>query len=342
MLLTGCKNPEIVDLLTVEVPKKTDKGIKLNEISDSVIKITLENHEDALITNVKEVVTIDSYFVIITLDNRILIFDQRGKFFKVLGRQGDGPGEYEFVTAFAVDEHSRKFFVVSNRKVLVYTFDFNLVEEFNLGFFVSFLSVQKDNIYAISYEYGAVTDGGFSTETSMYILDTNFNSLDTIPIRKVVRKDRQASLLGYDKFITTDGFDSFIYAPVATNERFLRDTVFQLHKNRIIPFAKLSFAEPHLDEKGIKRYWIANIFLTANYLGSHYYKEGNDIYFFLYNRKTSKAYNFQTGPLDEDGDTVVLNLLDASSDTFYYVKSIGYTNTSSEEQNPVIGIVKLK
>lgn len=342
MLLTGCKNPEIVDLLTVEVPKKTEQRIELNEISDSIIKIALENHEDALITNIKDVVRVESYFAVITFDHRILIFDQRGKFFKALGRQGGGPGEYEFVTTFAVDEYSRKFYVVSLRKVLVYTFEFDLVDEFNLDFFVSFLSVHKDNIYVISYEYEIVVDGGFATETSLYILDNNFISLDTLPLRKVVRKDRKASLLGYDKFISTDGLDSFIYAPVATNESFLQDTVFQLEKNKIIPFAKLRFAEPHIDERGVKKYLIANIFLTSKYLGSHYYKDGNDIYFFLYNRKTSKAYNFKGGPLDDEGDTVVLNLLDASSDTFYYVKSIGFTNSSSEEQNPVIGIVKLK
>ena len=109
MLLVGCKHPETIGLLTVEVPNKTDQGIELNEISDSVIKITLENHEDALITNVKEVVRIDSYFGVITFDHRILIFDQSGKFFKALGRQGDGPGEYKFVNAFGVDEDLRRF-----------------------------------------------------------------------------------------------------------------------------------------------------------------------------------------------------------------------------------------
>lgn len=342
MLLVGCKNPETIGLLTVEVPNKTDQGIELNEISDSVIKITLENHEDALITNVREVVRIDSYFGVITFDHRIFIFDQSGKFFTAIGRQGDGPGEYKFVSAFAVDEDSRKFYIVSSRKVLVYTFEFKLVDEFKLDFFVSFLSFHKDNIYVISYEYEIPVDGGFATETSMYILDKNFNGLDSIPIRRVVRKDRQAGLLGYSKYISTNGSDSFIYAPVATNERFLRDTVFQLDTNRIIPYAKLRFAEPYLDERGIKRYLIANIFLTANYLGSHYYKDGNDIYFFLYNRKTSKSYNFKGGPLDDEGDAVVLNLLDARSDTFYYVKTNGFTNSSKEEQNPVIGIVKLK
>jgi hypothetical protein len=342
MVLIGCHNPETKGLFTIEVPNKTDQGIELNQISDSIVKIKLENHEDALITNVKEVVRIDSYFVVITIDHRILIFDQSGKFFKALGRQGDGPGEYKFVNAIGVDEDLRKFYIVSLRKVLVYTFEFNLVDEFTLDFFISNLSFDKNKIYVISYEYEIPVDGGFATETSIYILDKNFNGLDSIPIRRVVRKDRQAGLLGYSKYISTNGSDSFIYAPVATNEPFLRDTVFQLDNNRIIPYAKLRFAEPHLDERANKRYWIANIFLTPNYLGSHYYKDGNDIYFFLYNRKTSKAYNFKGGPLDDEGDTVVLNLLDASSDTFYYVKSIGFTNTSSEEQNPVIGIVRLK
>lgn len=329
-------------LLTVEVPKETEKHTKLEEISDSVIKVTLENHEDAFITNVKEVVSVDSNFVVVTYDNRILIFDQSGKFVKVLGKQGDGPGEYRFLSAFAKDEGSRKLYVISSKKVLVYTFDFQLVDEFTLDFYVSNFSFQKDKIFVISYEYEIAVDDGFATETSMYILDTNFNILDTIPIRKVVRKDRQAGRLGYNKFISSDGFNSFIYAPVATNERFLRDTLFQLDTNRIIPYAKLRFAEPHLDERSIKRYFIANIFLTANYLGSHYYKDGNDIYFFLHNTKTSKAYNFKGGPLDDEGDAVVLNLLDASSDTFYYVKSSEFTNSSSEEQNPVIGIVRLK
>lgn len=341
-LMMACKEPEITDLWTVEVPNKTNQGIELRSISDSITEIILENHEDALITNVKKVVRVESNFMVITFDNRIFIFDQVGKFVKVLGRQGGGPGEYKFVNAFGVDEDLRKFYIVSLRKVLVYTFEFELVDEFALDFFISNLSFEKDKIYVISYEYEIPVDGGFATETSMYILDKTFNGLDTIPIRKVVRKDRQASWLGYDNFITTDGFDSFVYAPVATNEHFLRDTVFQLDKDRIIPYAKLRFADPHLDERGIKRYMIANIFLTANYLGSHYYKGGNDIYFFLYNKETSQAYNFKGGPLDDEGDAIVLHLLDPANDTFYYVKTDGFSNTSKEEQNPVIGIVKLK
>lgn len=342
VVLVGCNNREIVGLLTFEVPVKTERRIHLNEISESVIKIRLENHEDALITNIKDIVMIDSYFAVITVDHRIFIFTQSGKFYKSLGKQGDGPGEYVFVTGFAVNEDSKKFFVVSLNKVLVYNFEFDLVHEFDLDFFVEFMTVHQGKIYAISYEYGIVVDSGFATETSMYILNDNFQCLDTIPIRKIVRKDRQASMLGYGKFLSTDGSESFIYAPVATNESILRDTVFRVDKNGIVPYAKLGFGEPHLDRRGMKRYWIANIFLTANYVGSHYYKDGDKIHFFLYDRKTSNTYNFREGPLDDEGDAVVLNLLDGSSDKFYYVKSIGFKDSSSEEQNPLIGIVKLK
>lgn len=342
MMLAACEKPEVSGLLTLEVPKYVEKGLALSDISESVIKISLENHEDALITSIKEVVTIDSHFVVITYDSRILIFDKDGTFVKALGNKGDGPGEYRFVSAFAKDEDSRKFYVISSKKILVYSFDFQLVDEFTLDYYISNLSVQNNNIYVVSYAYEIPEDEGYATEASLYILDKTFTSLDTVPLRRIVRKDRQASRLGYEKFISTDGTDTYIYAPVATNEEFLRDTIFQLAANKKIPFAKLRFAEPHIDEKGIKKYWIANIFSTANYLGSHYFTNGNDIHFFLYNRNTLKGFNFKGGPLDDEGDAVVLNLLDARTDTFYYVKADTYANAANEEQNPIIGIVKLK
>ncbi|GHB29774.1 hypothetical protein GCM10008106_08270 [Mongoliitalea lutea] len=342
MLLASCKKAEVSGLLTIDVTKNTEKELALSDISASVIKISLENHEDALITTIKEVVTIDSYFVVITYDSRILIFDQDGLFVNAVGKKGEGPGEHRFISAFAKDEDSRKFYVVSSKKVLVYSFDFQLIDEFTLDYYISNLSIQNNNIYVVSNAYEIPVEEGYATETSLYVLDKTFASLDTIPLRRVVRKDRQASILGYNKFISTDGLNTFIYAPVATNEGFLRDTIFQIAANTVVPYAKLRFAEPHVDEKGIKTYWIANIFSTANYLGAHYYKEANNIHFFLYDRNTSKRFNFKGGPLDDEGDVVVLNLLDASTDTFYYVKTDTYADVANEEQNPIIGIVKLK
>ena len=63
---------------------------------------------------------------------------------------------------------------------------------------------------------------------------------------------------------------------------------------------------------------------------------------FLYDKKNKRGYNLSEGLIDDDGEPVFLRPLDLDRDVFYYIKKAEYIESSIEEQNPEIGIVKLK
>jgi len=343
ILICGCNgssNSESDLLLSIDVPKRLDDKIQLSTISDSVYVIKLETKEGAFITNVSDVFRYKEDLVILTLDGRVLVFGSNGEFKQVLGKKGEGPGEYRYASSFAIEEELDLLYIVSSRKVLVYSSEFEFLKEYNLNFFIDYITLINGGLYAVSQEYGNVVEEGYANETILYSLNSEFEILDTLPLRKVVMEKKVASVLGYKHFLGTNGIHNFIYAPVTTNEEILRDTLYQLEGNQILPYAKLNFAKPHHDEKGRKLYWIANIVNTSNYILSHYFKKG-DIIIFLYDKRNNKGYN-TAGFLDNEGDPVLLRPLDLANDIFYYIKKVEYVDKSTEEENPMIGIVKLK
>jgi len=344
ILIFGCNGSSDSDLdflLSIDVPKRLDDNIQLSALSDSVYVIKLETNEGAFITNVNDVFIFKEDLVIVTLDGRVLIFGPKGEFKQVLGKKGEGPGEYKYVSSFSIDEELDLLYIVSSRKVLVYSSEFEFLKEYNLNFFIDYITLINGGLYAVSQEYGNVVEEGYANETILYSLSSDFEIIDTLPLRKVVMKKKVASVLGYKHFLGTNGIHSFIYAPVTTNEEILRDTLYQLEGNQILPYAKLNFPKPHHDEKGIKQYWIANIVNASNFLFTYYFKKDNPLIIFLYDKRTEKGYN-TVGFLDNEGDPVFLRPLDLANDIFYYVKKVEYVDKSTEEENPMIGIVKLK
>jgi hypothetical protein len=104
----------------------------------------------------------------------------------------------------------------------------------------------------------------------------------------------------------------------------------------------LDFEKPHINERGIKKYWIANMVNTRSYISSLYYNEKNEIRMYLHNKVTGKSYNFKEGILDHKGDPVLLRPMDPENDIFYYIKKDQFSDLKTEEKNPTIGIVRLK
>lgn len=172
-------------------------------------------------------------------------------------------------------------------------------------------------------------------------MDSTLEINNSIPLRTVVLNENTASIYGYNHYISTIRGNSYIYTPVLTNENILRDTLYQFKDEGLFPVLKLNFDKPHIDPKGIKTTWIYNIIKSSSYIICEYVRRGNKM-FYLYSTEQSKGYNLKEGILDEEGDPVFLRPLDPANDIFYYVKKVEYVDSSIEEVNPIIGIVKLK
>lgn len=343
IMIFGCSTaPNDDGILSIEIPKNVSTDISLSELSDSIVVIPLETHPQALITSIKDILLLDDYLILSTIDSRVLIFDHEGNFVQPLGTKGDGPGEYKYATTLSMDQNSGKIHVVSMRKILVFSRDFEFLEEKNLNLFIEYLKVIEDDFYAVNQEYGNVVEAGVANETYLYKLSESLEIVDTLPMRKVVMEKLTASRLGYSDYISKIGNDVFIYTPVTTNESYLRDTLYLLEGKSLTPFAKLNFPKPHIDDRGFKAYYIANMVHSNAYISSHYYQGKSEIHMMLHRKSDGKTLNVKGGFLDEVGEIVMLRSLIPERDLFYYVKTGQFMENGKEEANPVIGILRLK
>ncbi|EOZ93491.1 hypothetical protein A33Q_3750 [Indibacter alkaliphilus LW1] len=341
----ACTEKPKSELIEINVPSKVNTEVTLNDIADSIQYIQLETRPDAFISRIKEVLLHDDKLYIWYLFQKILVFDLEGKFLGALGKQGEGPGEYRSVSAMAIDDISGEIYLFAGKKIMRYSPEHELIEEkridSSLDFGFDFFRILGGERFGISQEYGNVVEGGFANETKLYRFDAAMAVIDTLPLRNVIMEKKIASALGYTDYISSYDGKHFIYTPVTTNENYLRDTLYQLRDMQLKPFAKLNFPKPHLDDRGFKKYYIANVVHTANYISSHFY-EKSSLHQFLFHMESGKGYLVKDGFLDEDGDRFSLRVLSAEEDLFYFVKPAAFVSGEQEEANPVIGLVKLK
>ncbi|MDR3339647.1 MAG: hypothetical protein LBT25_06080, partial [Candidatus Symbiothrix sp.] len=124
-------------------------------------------------------------------------------------------------------------------------------------------------------------------------------------------------------------------------EKVLRDTLYRLEHNRLIPELKLKLKN---DETG-KFIHLYNIYRSARYIFASY--RNNDLkheFYFCYDTKSGKGYNLQdkyTDDIHQIADPIYIHPFNLDTEMFYYL----HTRTKPddlEEPNPTLYIAKLK
>ncbi|WP_209332887.1 6-bladed beta-propeller [Lunatimonas salinarum] len=108
-----------------------------SQLFDTCFVIPLETRDNALVGEVKKVILVDKYLIL--LDNNtsksIFIYDLDGKLRNIIDRQGEGPGEYIFPFAIYLSELGREVIVFDSKglKAIFYTLEGEFVREVKLG-----------------------------------------------------------------------------------------------------------------------------------------------------------------------------------------------------------------
>jgi hypothetical protein len=338
----SCKSDQHYDLPEVPIPSQTKSKIMLADIAKEVKIIPLETNRSSYISKINDVSLHNNMLFIRFPLQPVKVFDLNGDFIGQLGKQGEGPGEYESASALAVHPESGEIFLFAYNKFMRFSSELMLLEENKLTFSFDYLNFFGDEMIGVSQEYGLKTDGGFINETNLYRFNLSGDIKDTLNLRKVFLEKKIATALGYTDYASNLFGNQFLYVPVTTNESFLRDTLYNFENMKLHPFVKLIFPKPHVDERGFKKYHIANIVNTKNYLSSHiYYNEGG-LHHFLYHKENQQGYLVDKGFIDDSGEEVMLRVLIPEDNLFYFVKRTPYQAGSLEEPNPSIGLVWLK
>jgi len=140
------------------------------------------------------------------------------------------------------------------------------------------------------------------------------------------------------------------YAPQI---KVLRDTLYRLEDNRLVPELKLKFRNDGFDRAGDKIIDLYNIYRSSRYVFAMYEfnpnnKERNTErptrYYFCYDTKTGKGFNIKDGYTDDINGIdkpVSIRPLHTDSEIFYYWHT-HMKPDDREEPNPTLYIIKLK
>lgn len=120
LILFSCKREhdktfEKIDLFAPE----EDEVITLSDIASDVEYIPLQTTENSYIGRIASMKAVGKFFYIHEL-NQILCFDKSGNFLFRLNKSGRGPGEYEFLMGFNVNEKNTYLAIKSYKCILIY------------------------------------------------------------------------------------------------------------------------------------------------------------------------------------------------------------------------------
>lgn len=341
LLFLGCSKSPTSELVTIQIPNKTDIPLSLANVSMSINKIQLETKDNVLLGFIKDVKLYNERIFVVD-PNRILIFDLNGIFLQILGRQGEGPEEYTRVTCMEIDEKTGNIYVSAYNKIIVYNKDFEFVEERKLGYPIQYLKILNGGIFIVSEEVGVALGEKFGNQSNLYELNSSFQILDTIPVRTVLLDHLQVGGSAFRYWLSNIEDGLFLFMPVLTPENLIRDTLYQIKDEKMHPAIRFNFERPQtLDASGFQTLVLLNIVNSTSYYILEYDQDWKH-FLFLYNKKTNTGYNLSEGLIDEEGDPVFLRPLDLKKDHFYYIKKFEFEDKTVEEKNPIIGIVKLK
>jgi len=337
----GCAEKPESGLMTISIPNRTNTDLQIFDMAASVKLVQLETKDDVLLKNIKDVKGYhDKLYV--EDGNGIFVFDSEGNFIKKVGQRGDGPGEFKFITIMDIDEASGTLYVSAYNKLMVFNKDAELVEERRLGFLIQYLKILDQKLFIISEKIGIEVPGGFANQTNLYELNSSLEITDSMSIRTVLLDKKEFGFFPDKNYLSNIDDGLFLYHPVLSHENMIRDTLYQVMDKSLIPVIKFNFERPQsLDNRGGQTLLLYNIINSSSYMICEYDQYWQRM-LFLYDKKNATGYNLSKGLIDEEGDPVFLRPLDLANDIFYYIKKVEYVDKSIEEENPVIGIVKLK
>lgn len=96
--------------------------------------VCLEAETDCILSKISKI-SVSESFLFVSDSYRLLEFDRSGRYIRLIGSQGRGPGEYDKIWDIAINEADREIFILSSgRKILVYDFDGKFIRDFAIGF----------------------------------------------------------------------------------------------------------------------------------------------------------------------------------------------------------------
>jgi len=336
---------------------------------DNIIK--LETTDSCLIRYLAQMVMTDDYIFISDNNGRVLQFDQQGRFIRQIGRNGRGPGEYIQVIRIEADQQNERLAIADIRQILFYGFDGQFIRSIpTRGYAMDYLTFINGKLLTYNtYARQKEPDGKFANVSKIYRYNDEFNIIDSLIIRKFLLSE-DLPLIGiwpWPYYISDIKSGTYAYYVTSIPEPVLRDTLYKLEENVLVPAIKTDFSKVLSVDKNIdfikliksgsmtpddqlkiRNVRLNNIYRTERYVFVEYTYEGQNNYG-CYDLKEKIDYASHWGFADDlfgTDSVATFRPLDLRNNTFYFYKDgyevEGIIDGITENSNPVLFMMKTK
>lgn len=231
LLLCGCTAKAPVELESIDLREllaSNAERIPLTEIVSSQELVPLENHDSALIGNIRDIVATDKQ-IYISSNNICTEFDKQGNFVRSIGKKGQGPEEYAYLSGLkTLGNHL--ILQDGNRKYMHYNPNGTLIKEQKLP-------IEYQSVYPLS-DGGVV---GFAPNISgdvplkLALFDSEGTLTDSVPHRLRFTPKFAIHLYNEGQF--------YRYKDKVMFKEYLNDTIYQIQKEKVEPYMRLELGE---------------------------------------------------------------------------------------------------
>ncbi|MAN87919.1 MAG: hypothetical protein CL555_14140 [Algoriphagus sp.] len=341
ILIFGCSKEDSKNQVEViNIPQRNDR-VKVQEISSKITSIQLETSSDSYLGRIDEVKIINDHLFILDDLKKISIFDLDGKFKSRLAPIGDGPGELGVIYSICEDRDSGKIYVSTGYRLLEFSSEFKFIKETKFSGGLYYLFFDENQLHTITDDFLREVDKKFQTETFILKIEENLEIVDSISFRKVVLDSKIISGYRYKNWISRDKTGLYFYKPVLTPDLLVRDTLYEKIGNNFFPILKFNFNHNvSIDNNGVKSLNIYNIIKSNEHIIIEFQDELRRVAYINLNNGLSK--NMPGGFSFSGNDDIVIRPLDLENELFYFIHYDKYSDSQTQEMNPVVNIVKLK
>jgi hypothetical protein len=345
IVINGCSTQSInEDFMTIPVSISSFQKFKLESIIKEVEQVKLEETANSLVGQVYKVEkTNEHLFVLDSNGPRVLQFSLNGKFIKEMGISGNGPDEYSNLLTFTINSDSKHIYLATLRKIVRYDFNNNFIDSYSGVTFPEYVNFKNGLLEVYFTKEEASEDrNGFMKKSLLYKLKDNAMLIDSVVTKNINITRPVYTTFPKPKFLSTGSSYDYFYQPVLIPEAIVRDTLYELKGNKLLPALKLDFGSNLIGNNGVKSINIKSIIRSDNYLFAEYLNSGNRL--FIYDFKQNQGYNLKegiNGGKFSDNEIIELFPLNNNMNSFYFNSKI-VSNKEDNEPNPTIFFIQLK
>lgn len=120
-------------VINLDRARKTEKMTYSSLFSKAGI-IVLEDTDESLLGRIDKIEFLDNNLYVLEENRGLFMFNKQGKFIKMIGSKGGGPGEYVGLNDMSVDAENKKIYLLDgqSQKILRYSSNGNYEKDFKL------------------------------------------------------------------------------------------------------------------------------------------------------------------------------------------------------------------